>query len=289
MTVNRTPPRANPLGFRRDIQPPSFAVPPGACDTHMHIVGPFGQYPLRETRSLQPPESTLGDYLGMKRATGIERNVIVQPSFFAKDNACTLDSAEQMGEHARAVVVVEPDVDEDTLAAMHARGARGVRLQRVVAGGTSVDEIAEIAAKIQPFGWHVQLFIDSEDIEALIPLLRRLPVPVVFDHMAHVYQGSSMTSPGFRGLHDLLSEGKAWVKLSAWRFSPDDERARALVSINAQRVLWGSDWPHVSYEEDVPDDGQLLNRLAQWAQDPATLHGILVDNPAQLYFQDQQG
>ncbi|MGS0892361.1 amidohydrolase family protein [Burkholderia stagnalis] len=252
----------------------------------MHIVGPFDRYPLRETRSLQPPESTLEDYLAMRQIMGIERNVIVQPSFFAKDNACTLDSAERMGAQTRAVVVVEPDVDEDTLAAMHARGARGVRLQRVVAGGTSVDEIAGIAARIRSFGWHVQLFIDSEDIEALAPLLLRLPVPVVFDHMAHVYQGSSTGSPGFKAVLDLLASGNAWVKLSAWRFAPDDDRARQLVAANPERVLWGSDWPHVSYEEDVPDDGQLLNRLAQWAGDPATLHRILVDNPTRLYFQD---
>lgn len=112
MTANRTPPRANPLGARRDTSRPGFPIPAGACDSHMHIVGPFDRYPLRETRSLEPPESTFADYLEMKRATGIERNVIVQPSFFAKDNACTLDSTERMGEHARAVVVVEPDVDE---------------------------------------------------------------------------------------------------------------------------------------------------------------------------------
>jgi predicted TIM-barrel fold metal-dependent hydrolase len=287
MTVNRTPPRANPLGFRRDITRPSFPVPAGACDSHMHIVGPFARYPLRETRSLQPPESTLDDYLAMRKIMGIERNVIVQPSFFAKDNACTLDSAERMGaQQTRAVVVVEPDVSEDTLAGMHARGARGVRLQRVVAGGTSVEEIAAIARRIEPFGWHVQLFIDSEDVEALAPQLRKLPVPVVFDHMAHVYQGSSTTSAGFRAVLDLLADGKAWVKLSAWRFSPDDERARLLVAANPERILWGSDWPHVSWEEAVPDDGQLLNRLAQWAGDDRTLQRILVDNPSQLYFRD---
>lgn len=287
MTVNRTPPRANPLGFRRDIAPPSFPVPAGACDTHMHIVGPFERYPLRETRSLQPPESTLDDYLAMRKIMGIERNVIVQPSFFAKDNACTLESAERMGtQQTRAVVVVEPDVDEDSLARMHASGARGVRLQRVVAGGTSVDEIAAIAERIQPFGWHVQLFMDSEDVEALAPQLRQLSVPVVFDHMAHVYHGSSTSSAGFRAVLDLLADGKAWVKLSAWRFSPDDERARMLVAANPERVLWGSDWPHVSWEEAVPDDGQLLNRLAQWAGDEATVQRILVDNPTQLYFRD---
>ncbi|WP_429636647.1 amidohydrolase family protein, partial [Staphylococcus aureus] len=86
-----------------------------------------------------------------------------------------------------------------------------------------------------------------------------------------------MSSPGFRTLLDLLASGKAWVKLSAWRFSPDNARARQLVDANPERVLWGSDWPHVSYEEDVPDDGKLLDRLATWAQDSATIQRILVD------------
>ncbi|ODN62809.1 amidohydrolase [Burkholderia cenocepacia] len=272
------------MGARRDTSRPGFPIPAGACDSHMHIVGPFDRYPLRETRSLEPPESTFADYLEMKRATGIERNVIVQPSFFAKDNACTLDSTERMGEHARAVVVVEPDVDEATLADMHARGARGVRLQRVVAGGTSTEQIAEMASRIRDFGWHLQLFVDSDDVEELAEQLHRLPVPVVFDHMAHVYKESPISSRGFRTLLDLLASGKAWVKLSAWRFSPDNARARQLVDANPERVLWGSDWPHVSYEEDVPDDGKLLDRLATWAQDSATIQRILVDNPAELYF-----
>ncbi|ABE36850.1 2-pyrone-4,6-dicarboxylate hydrolase [Paraburkholderia xenovorans LB400] len=284
MTINRTPPRANPRGFRRDISAPSFALPPGACDAHMHIVGPFERYPLRETRSLRPPESTFDDYVAMKQVTGIERNVIVQPSFFAKDNACTLDSAERMGDQARAIVVVDSDVSEETLAAMHARGARGVRLQRVVAGGTSVDEIAEIAARIKPFNWHIQLFIDAEDVEALAPRLRQLPVDVVFDHMAHVYRESSTTSAGFHAVLDLIASGKAWAKLSAWRFAADNAHAPALIAANPERILWGSDWPHVSYEEEVPDDGRLLDQLAEWAPDTATLHRILVDNPARLYF-----
>ena len=86
-------------------------VPELACDAHMHIVGPYAKYPLRETRSLNPPEATLADYLGMRRKLGLGRNVIVQASVFAKDDA------------ARAAVVVEPDINEATLARMHARGA----------------------------------------------------------------------------------------------------------------------------------------------------------------------
>src|SRR5690606_34219475 len=148
----------------------------------------------------------------------------------------------------------------------------------------SVDGITDIAQRIEPLGWHVQLFMDSTEVEELAPRLKQLPVPIVFDHMAHVHQDSSTQSAGFRTVLDLLASGKAWVKLSAWRFSPDEERARMLIAANPERILWGSDWPHVSWQEPVPNDGQLLDRLARWVGDPAVVQQVLVDNPGRLYF-----
>lgn len=277
--------QTNHSGFRRDLRPPRLPLPAGACDTHMHVVGPLARYPLRETRSLRPLEATLDDYRTTMRSVGLTRHVIVQPSFFAKDNACTLAAAAAMGAQARAVVVVDPDIDTATLQAMHASGARAVRIQRVVAGGASIEDMAALAERIAPLGWHLQLFIDATDIEPLLPTLRRLPVPVVFDHMAHVQQASPMQHPGFEGLLSLLAEGRAWVKLSNARFVPDAARARRLVQANPARVLWGSDWPHVAYHQGtVPAEGELLDLLAEWVPDAAIRQRILVDNPDALYF-----
>ena len=276
--------RTNMHGFRREIRAPLVPLPDRACDTHMHIVGPFDRYPLRETRSLTPPESTLDDYRAVLARTGLQRNVIVQPIFFAKDNACTLDACVALAGDARAVVVVDPDVDEATLMAMHRQGARGIRIQRVVAGGASIEDIETLAAKIAPLGWHIQLFVDASDLADLRPTLAALPVDLVFDHMAHVARDSRIDHPGFATLLDLLDSGKAWVKLSNARFQPDAERARRLIAANAERVLWGSDWPHVAYQEEVPDDGELLDRLAAWAPDDLTRRRILADNPDALYF-----
>lgn len=277
--------KTNSRGFRRDIAPPKVAVPAKACDTHMHIVGPFVRWPLRETRSLQPLEATLDDYRTTMAASGIERCVIVQPSFFAKDNACTLAATEALDGRARAVVVVDPDVDDATLECMHAAGARGVRIQRVVAGGASLEDIEAIAARIQPLGWHLQLYIDASDIEALVPTIRRLALDVVFDHMAHVWRDSPIEHPGFDALCRLLAEERAWVKLSNARFPPDGQRARRLVAANGSRVLWGSDWPHVAYDQgDVPGEGELLDTLTTWVPDDDQRQAILVDNPDRLYF-----
>src|SRR5262249_6514180 len=114
--------------------------------------------------------------------------------------------------------------------------------------------------------------------------LRQLPVDIVFDHMAHVDAASGVEEPGFRILLDLLAEGRCWVKLSNGRFAPDGERARRLVAANPERVLWGSDWPHVSHEGDAPDDGELLDRLRDWVPDDNVRRAVLVENPARLYF-----
>jgi predicted TIM-barrel fold metal-dependent hydrolase len=126
----------------------------------------------------------------MARTVGLDRCVIVQPSFFAFDNACTLDSVGRSGNRARAIVVVKPDVAKADLEAMHCRGARGARAQTVVAGGMSFDAIEEISKRIAPFGWHLQLYLDARSLPDLVQRLRRLPVDVVFDHMAHIQPDS---------------------------------------------------------------------------------------------------
>ena len=277
--------KTNRAGFRRDQAPPRAALPKGACDTHMHIVGPFATYPLRETRSLQPPEAKLEDYRNVMRTTGLQRNVIVQPSFFGQDNECTLASAEALGaDVARAVVVVGTDITDSELAAMHRRGARAIRLQGVVAGGARVEDMELMADRIRLLGWHVQLYVDAKEIPALAPRIRKLPVDVVFDHMATVQRGGSEHEPGFQALLALLASGKVWVKLSGARFAPSAERARQLVQANSHRIVWGSDWPHISYEDDVPTEGALLDALNDWVPDDEVRRRILVDNASALYF-----
>ena len=192
--------------------------------------------------------------------------------------------------HGRAVVVVEPDVGEATLARMHARGlarmhargARGVRVQNVVAGGASFDDIKEIAARIRPFGWHIQLFMDAADIVDIAPRLRGLPVPVVFDHMAQVHAGGGMDGDGFKTLLGLLESGRAWVKLSNAFRIPDPARARRLIAANPEHVVWGTDWSHLGFKDGPPDDAELLEAVSEWAPDASVRNRILVTNPGEL-------
>ena len=276
------PPSAD-RGFRRDVRAPRIRPPKGACDAHMHIVGPLAKYPFAAVRSLSPPEATWDDYMSLAAKLGIDRCVIVQPSFFGSDNACTLDAVERSGGRARAVVVIEPDTSQHELAEMHARGARGVRAQMVAKGGLGFDALETVAARIAPLGWHL-LYLDTRHLAELAERLLRLPVPLVFDHMANVDESVSVNDPGFRALVDLVAAGQAWVKLSAAFGPPSAQRARLLAQANPDRVLWGTDWPHVSYRGEAPDDGALLDALADWIPDDESRYKALVTNPDRLYF-----
>ena len=59
--------------------------------------------------------------------------------------------------------------------------------------------------------------------------------------------------------------------------------AERLLNEVPERLLWGSDWPHVFIRSAMPNDGDLFNLFADWLGDRALLHNILVDHPAQLY------
>jgi predicted TIM-barrel fold metal-dependent hydrolase len=262
-----------------------FDVPAGACDCHMHIVGPFADYPLRETRSLSPREAVWDEYAKVSASLHLRRCVVVQPSFFATDNHCTLDSVARAPKgDAVAVVVVEPSVTRDEIAKLHERGARAVRAQMIVAGGLQFSALEAVADAIAPFGWHLELFLDTSDLPAFSDRLRELPVPIVFDHMGQWLPGDRTDEKGFKILVDMVANGRAWTKLSNPRFAPSEKRARELIAANPDRVVWGTDWPHVSYKSPLPNDNGLLRLLRDWSTDDATFHKILVDNPQALYF-----
>jgi predicted TIM-barrel fold metal-dependent hydrolase len=279
-------------GPRAVTSRPSWRAPPGATDCHCHVFGPYDRYPLSPGRSYTPPEASVAQYLEVLGTIGLSRTVIVQPSVYGTDNAVTLDAVDAIGPHrARAVVVVDEGSGAAELAAMAARGARGVRFNAVSGNGAPLEQLEWLAERIAPLGWHVQLYTHASVLPELEPVLRRLPVPVVVDHMGGVKAAAGgVEHPGFRSLLRLLENG-AWVKLSGYRASAGPPyadvapMARALLQAAPERCVWGTDWPHPSLHDpaEVPDDGELLDALGRWVPDEAARRAVLVDNPARLY------
>ncbi len=278
------PPRSTPPR-------PSWRGPAGSCDAHFHIFGPFDRYPLSPGRGYTPSECLIPQYRAVAEALGIERMVVVQPSVYGTDNACTLDATEEFGhDRARAVVVIDAAAGAAELEAMARRGACGVRFNAVSGNGTPLDRLDALARRIAPLGWHLQLYTHGDTLAELAPRLPSLPVEVVIDHMGGVRTADGVNGAAFQALLRLLGTGRAWVKLSGYRISSAGQPyadvapfARALLEAAPERCVWGTDWPHPSLADFMPDDGALFDRLGEWAPDAATRRRVLVDNPAALY------
>jgi predicted TIM-barrel fold metal-dependent hydrolase len=287
--------------------PVNFAVPAGACDCHTHIFGEPERFPFFAGRVYTPETALPDEMAALHRSLHIARVVIVTPSVYGTDNAATLYGIKARGADARGVAVIDENTPESELDAMHGAGVRGIRINLATAG---VNDPALARARLQAAidrvkrrDWHVQIYAELKVIAALKEQCAASPVPLVFDHFAGARAALGPDQPGFTDVLDLVRSGKVYVKISgAYRASkaaPDygdvAPLARALIAANADRIVWGTDWPHpdaVTAPGKKPtdvtpllpiDDGRLLNLLPTWAPDATVRDKILVANPARLY------
>ena len=268
---------------------PTLLAPPGAADCHHHIYD--HHFPADPAASLHPGDATVADYRLLQRRLGTTRNVVVQPSTYGTDNRCMLAALAAFGATARGIAVVHPDIPLAELRRMNEAGVRGIRFNLVQAGATTIEMVEPLSRRIAAFGWHVQIHMKGPQIVEAAEIFRRLPTPVVFDHLARIPEPEGVNSPAFATLRALLDRGHVWVKLSGAyqdsrigppRYADITPLARAYVKAAPERLVWGSDWPHPT-EKVKPDDAVLFDLLADWAPEAATRTQILVKNPEILY------
>ena len=279
-----------------DPQPraPRLRVPALACDVHAHVCGPRERYPLVANRVYNPPEASVVEYREMLDALGIARGVLVQPSVYGTDNRAMLDALAQDPVRLRGVAVVPFDVPQATLMDLHSQGVRGVRCNIVDLkdgkGQLPVAGLMALAEKIRPLGWHIEFLMHVNEFPDLEAQLAGLPVPLVFGHLGYVPTGLG-TNAGFEGLLRMARAGRAWIKLTApYRLTLEacpypsvNPAAQRLVDEVPDRLLWGSDWPHVFIRSGMPNDGDLFNLFLDWIEGRGLLQKILVDNPTAVY------
>ncbi len=294
--MNSAHPTTPPSCAAHDPHPktPHTPVPAHACDVHAHVCGPQAHYPLIANRLYTPPVASLSDYRHMLDTLGIERAVLVQPSIYGTDNRAMLDALKQDTQRLRGVAVVPFDVSMAELESLHAQGVRGVRCNIVDLkedkGVLPMAGLQALAQKIKPLGWHIEFLMHVNEFPDLDVQLSKLPVPLVFGHLGYV-PTSVPEAAGFEGLLRLAKDGQAWIKLTApYRLTPEEfpypstlATAERLLADVPQRLLWGSDWPHVFIRSGMPNDGDLFNLFAQWVNNPQLLQDILVTHPAALY------
>jgi 2-pyrone-4,6-dicarboxylate lactonase len=264
--------------------PTRFTVPPGAVDTHAHLVGEE----LVADRSYTPPPATEAEYLHMLDAVGMTYGVLVQVSVHGTDNSLMLATLRAHRERLRGVAVVPPDVDDRSLGELADAGVVGLRLNTVSGGGISLDQLDRYEPICREMGWHLQFLTGPAHLREIAPRLGRLDVPYVIDHMGDPDVAAGTATADWNLVEGLVSDG-AWTKISgAFRMdTPPYDRtvafARSLIAAAPDRCVWGSDWPHVGFFGPMPGVGDLLDLLADWAPDTAELDAVLTTNAHRLY------
>jgi 2-pyrone-4,6-dicarboxylate lactonase len=271
---------------------PRTPVPAGAWDCHFHVFLPIDRAALSPARVYDPPDCGVAEIERLHDRLGFARGVIVQGSVYGTDNGVTLAALRAAKGRYRGIVVIDADTPDRALDDFAAAGVAGVRVNVLYGGGVGFAIGQAIEARVRARGWHLQILIDIAQPDVPWDWLERASVPLVFDHFGHFDARLGPQSRGFQRMLRLVRGGRAWVKITGpTRISAApapghaDVRplAEALVRAAPDRLVWGSDWPHVALWGRMPDDGDLVDDLDRWGLDEGMRHRVLVENPRRLY------
>lgn len=282
---------------------PRFVLPAGAVDAHCHVFGPGAQFPYAPERKYTPCDASKEQLFALRDHLGFDKNVIVQATCHGADNRALLDALAHSQGRARGVVTVKRSVTDAQLDAMHQAGVRGVRFNFVkrLVDFTPKDELLEIAQRIKQWGWHVVIYFEAVDLPELWDFFTALPTDVVVDHMGRPDVSLPVQGPQFalfqRFMHEhpnvwskvscperLSVSGPPAINAQTHAYQDVVPFAKKIVETFADRVLWGTDWPHPNLKDTMPDDGLLVDFIPQIAPTPALQHKLLVANPTRLYW-----
>jgi 2-pyrone-4,6-dicarboxylate lactonase len=271
---------------------PKFRPPPLACDAHCHVFGPGAKFPYAKDAAYEPPDAPFEALRDLHEKLGLERAVIVHASCHGSDMRVTLDAVKRAKGAYRGTAIIDPSYTDRQFEDMHAGGIRGVRFNFVkhLGGRPDMKFFGETTERIREMGWHLILHLDAQDLVELEDTFRKIPVPMVIDHMGRVKAAGGLEQEPFRVLLGFMKHENFWVKICGAErvsskgppFTDAVPFARALIEAAPERILWGTDWPHPNVQH-MPNDGDLVDLFAAMAPEPALQKKILVDNPARLY------
>jgi 2-pyrone-4,6-dicarboxylate lactonase len=287
-------PSATPSGPPPKLMPtrPKLQLPPFSCDSHCHIFGPFDRFPLPAGRSFTPHETTEAALRALHDGLGIGRAVIVHSQGHGLDHRPLLAALAAGTGRYRGVAVLKADSSPADVVRFDAAGVCGVRFNFLahLGGAPSRETMQAVMALVRPFGWHVAIHVTGADLLRYADIIAAIEARVVIDHMARPDLDQDLDRCRAT-LFRLLDSGRVWVKLSGSdRLSKAGAPyrdvipyAQSLAEHAPERVLWGSDWPHVNIKGPIPDDGALVDLIAHIAPTEAMRRRLLVENPTELF------
>ncbi|NIC05495.1 amidohydrolase family protein [Billgrantia bachuensis] len=270
---------------------PRLETPPGATDCHIHLYLPgFEAQPGGPgIAELATPK----DYARVQARLGLERVVITQPNAYQLDNGALLEALTQLGTtSARGVAAVSPQTPAEALRAWHEKGVRGARIMNLPGGAVTHASMLEVERRIRPLGWHLMVQFNGQQLDDYLEGLQRIEGEYIIDHIGKFMPPVAADDRRVDDILRLLDRGNAWFKVCAGyeasltggpRYEDVGAIARRVIAHAPERVIWGSNWPHVGVpREQYPNDAEQLDVLLEWAG-PEDRRRILVDNPASLY------
>jgi 2-pyrone-4,6-dicarboxylate lactonase len=276
---------------------PAFKAPALACDSHFHVFGRPGQYPYGSDIRYTPPHEPLEKFLGLARHLGIERYVFVQPSAYGRNNDCMLDAMRAVGiQKCRGIVDIAQDAPDAEFERLDKIGVRGIRINENPIkpfepgySKTMLSRIQALDARCAGIGWMLDFLTPGWLTLELLPVMRKLKSLHTVAHMGMFLAKDGPKQAGFQQFLEYVRGGdRCWVKFTGtYRmsvtpgFADAAPMARALIETVPDRIIWGSDFPHLSFADKVSST-ELFNLLGEWADGPQR-RKILVDNPQRLF------
>jgi 2-pyrone-4,6-dicarboxylate lactonase len=268
---------------------PKLTLPPGACDTHFHFIGPQRLFPLKPGHvfsHLQFEDTPIEDWLKLQDALGLTRGLHVQSMMYENNYEIALHAQCRLPDRLRAVVAPWPGITDGELEILSKAGVVGYRIAHRMT--KTIDH--RLVVRTHEHGWSMHYLVRPDEQEDWKPQILKSPGKFVLEHMGGVDPAKGVDGSAFKFVLQCLDTGRCWVKLSprvsnqqTLPFSDTDPLVHKLVAHAPTRLLWGSDWPHPQYFKPMPNDVALLDMMLHWVPDEQTRKRIFVDNPAEIF------
>ena len=271
---------------------PKLKAPPGACDTHIHMFGPAEKYPFAPDSPYTAHDALPETFIALQNTLGLSTAVIVSPGGYGRDYSLLADVLAKYPDRFRGIALLRDDTPASEIARLTKLGVRGMRMMSARRGQHVPNYSKEIAVRVHEHGWHIQFYPHGTDIVEYADKLLALPNTIVLDHFASIPAAGGVDQPAVKAVLKMLDSGRVWLKLSGpMRCTAEPPPypsvtplAHVFVKHAPERMVWGSDWPHVNLDGMVmPNDGDLLDLLLEWVPDEAVRNRILTQNANALY------
>lgn len=231
-------------------------------DTHAHVFKPG--LPLASVRRYAPTyTASKEDFIAHFESHELVAGLLIQPSFLGTDNSHMIEAIDGSKGRLFGVAVVDAEtITREELEELRKHRIIGIRLNLygVELPDLRTDTWQHLLAYVKEVGWHVELHYDASKLIPFIDALLEAGVKIVVDHFGKPNVENPLEDEGF---NYLLQQGKTkqiWVKVSACYRLGGLEKGLDLAKMmigplleayGADRILWGSDWPHTQFEEEI--------------------------------------